>query len=167
MARIQLSRKLTAFLDLCGLAEGTTTNPQTADDGYDLIPDGDDGWRRFELNGTHPFADGRAPVLSAAIYPPGYTTAAGRYLITLDTWAGLAEMHHFGRFTPEGQDRAALALLAECGAYVFIMNDRIPEAIERASLVWSSFPGDMFHPGRHTLADLVSNYKRLLTEFQD
>ena len=37
MARLALTKPIAAFLDLVALSEGTKHNPNTHDDGYDII----------------------------------------------------------------------------------------------------------------------------------
>lgn len=76
-----------------------------------------------------------------------YSTAAGRYQ-TLYRYAVAymksLKLPDFGKLS---QDRIALQLMRECGAYQLLKDGKITEAIKALSSRWASFPGNLY--GQH------------------
>ena len=70
-----------------------------------------------------------------------YSTAAGAYQIIVGTWNGLCRQYGFYDFTPETQDEAAVALIAEKRALEDVKAGRLEKAIQKCSSIWASLPG--------------------------
>jgi len=188
MATIQVDSKLAAFLDLIAWAEGTSTDPCTKADGYDIIAAGINAARVFTDYSTHPFHHGRPPIIvrdaQPALYgepdplqpgvprlirgpiPKRISTAAGRYHITLPTWYHLEAVRTLGTFSPHNQDTGALQLLIECHAYEAIERGDIQVAIEAAAFTWFSLPASLKAAGPRTLTWLLSTYDECVRAIQ-
>ena len=162
MARLALVKPISAFLDLVGQSEGTTTSKATHDDGYDIIVSGMNGLNSFADYSAHPFAAGRPPIVVRTAPKLLESTASGRYQITLPTWKSITERWTNTVFSPQAQDAAALQLLKECGALNHIDSGNIAAAIEAACETWASFPGNSYGQGGRTLAWLLESYATLL-----
>lgn len=70
-----------------------------------------------------------------------YSTAAGAYQITFPTWSGLCRQYDFPDFTPDSQDEAAVALIAEKHALDDVLTGRLSDAVQKCSSTWASLPG--------------------------
>lgn len=184
MATIGGDRRITAFLDLIAASEGTSSNPVTKSDGYDIIVSGIDGHHRFDDFSSHPFEGGRPPILVRAAKPaqqaktdpntgfvltpskPAVTaihsTASGRYQIVLETWRELAATLHLKLFNPSCQDSAALELLFQHRADSLLMQGMCAEAILACNNVWASFPSNDYGQGGRSLDWLISTYHTML-----
>ena len=162
MARLALVKPISAFLDLVGQSEGTTTSKATHDDGYDIIVTGMNGLNSFADYSAHPFAAGRPPIVVRTAPKLLESTASGRYQITLPTWKSITERWTSTVFSPQAQDAAALQLLKECGALNHIDSGNIAAAIEAACETWASFPGNSYSQGGRTLAWVLESYATLL-----
>lgn len=68
------------------------------------------------------------------------STAAGRWQFLERTWDGLVRQYGFADFTPESQDEAAVALIAERGALDDIRAGRFETAVRKIAQVWASLP---------------------------
>jgi len=184
MATLKVAKPLAAFLDLIAASEGTSSNPLTKADGYDVIVSGVDGHHVFTDFATHPFALGRPPILVreaepeqvktlpigsdskpqivAPAVPALHSTASGRYQIILPTWKHLAGTYTLGTFSPQNQDLAALHLLDECDATRHILNGDVEVGISRACETWASFPGNLYNQRMHTMESLLTTYNKFL-----
>jgi muramidase (phage lysozyme) len=70
----------------------------------------------------------------------GRSTAAGAYQIILGTWEGLRDNGIvLPDFSPENQDKAAIALIEEKGAMQAVDNGNISMAIRLLAPVWDIF----------------------------
>jgi len=163
MPRISTNRKLAAFLDLIAASEGTSTATHTRDDGYDIIVDGVDGQHAFSDYSAHPFSNGRPPIKVKNAPKLLYSTASGRYQITLHTWQTLTMNSSRGTFSPRDQDVAAVQMLAECHAIDFINASKIACAIKAASETWTRFKADEHSQGGRALDWLLETYTKLLS----
>jgi muramidase (phage lysozyme) len=166
MPTIKIAVQIAAFLDLIAWSEGTSSNPLTKQDGYDVIVSGVDGHHTFTDCATHPFALGRAPILVKPGPPPLHSTASGRYQLILPTWEDLAHTLHLGTFSPTNQDLACVQLLHECHADYSLYCGQIEEAIERSCETWASFPGNLFKQGGRPMPELMEQYTRLFNNAQ-
>ena len=162
MARLALTKPIAAFLDLVALSEGTKHNPNTHDDGYDIIVNGINGPNTLADYSAHPFAAGRAPIVVRTAPSLLESTASGRYQITLPTWREITATWSTKLFSPQQQDAAALELLRQCGALNLIDAGKIENAIEAACETWASFPGNSYGQGGRSLAWLLESYATLL-----
>ena len=163
MARLALVKPISAFLDLVGQSEGTTTSKATHDDGYDIIVTGMNGLNSFADYSAHPFAAGRPPIVVRTAPKLLESTASGRYQITLPTWKNIAAARGLGTFSPQNQDLAAMELLSECHALDLITANNIAAAIEHCCETWASFPGNSYGQGGRTLEWLLEKYAQQLT----
>jgi muramidase (phage lysozyme) len=86
-----------------------------------------------------------------------WSTAAGAYQIIARTWDGLVRQYGFPDFTPQCQDEAAVALIAEKRALRHVKEGRIEQAIGRLGGVWASLPsstaGQRVEPMEAVLAE--------------
>jgi len=133
-------RNVAAFLDMIAYAEGTPRYSQN--DGYDVLA----GGKLFHSYADHPRIKVklRADDLTTPRDESLSSTAAGRYQFLVRTWDGLVAK--LGRrvlpdFSPESQDRAAIELLKQRGAYSLIREGRVYEAINACRKEWASLPG--------------------------
>ena len=148
-----------ALLDLIAWSEGTSTNPLTKNDGYDVIVTGVDGPSVFTDYSDHPFASGRAPVLVRRD-PPLESTASGRYQILLHWWIAYKQQLGLPDFSPASQDQVAIQQMKERGALVFLANGNVQAAIEACSNIWASLPGNNYgQPGGKTMVALLNQYQ--------
>lgn len=100
---------------------------------------------RIIYGGGH-FADFSAhPQVRVPINLPGYagkfSTAAGAYQINYPTYSDFADALGITDFTPESQDRIAIAILNKCGAIAALTRGDIEGAFIAASMRWASLPG--------------------------
>lgn len=70
-----------------------------------------------------------------------YSSAAGAYQFLTKTWDALASAYGFPDFSPDSQDEAAVALIAERGALPDILAGRFDDAIRKIAPIWASLPG--------------------------
>ncbi|MBV8665246.1 MAG: glycoside hydrolase family 104 protein [Burkholderiaceae bacterium] len=118
--------RVLAFLDTLAQTEGGK---------YDVRY----GGKHFSDFSTHPGS------------PDGKGSAAGRYQITKETWV------EFGRdklglndFSPQTQDRIAVAVLMHLHADTLLRNNDIEGAIHAASQRWNSLPQGRNQTNRYT-----------------
>jgi muramidase (phage lysozyme) len=155
--------KLKAFLDLIAFSEGTSTNPWTQNNGYDVIVDGINSAHIFISDARHPFELGGS-VLVRLGPPPLYSTAAGRYQLLARYWLVYKKQLNLPDFSPASQDIVALQQIHERHADVMIEAGNIAGAIKACSNIWASFPGnDYGEAGGHTMAALLAEYQKLLS----
>jgi muramidase (phage lysozyme) len=155
-------KNVIAFLDLIAFSEGTSTDPITKNDGYDVIVDGVQGRQIFEDYDHHPFSSGRRPIIVRED-PYLESTASGRYQILLRTWASYRSILHYTDFTPETQDRIALELIKERHALPFLLaGNMVTGAIKSCSNIWASLPGNEYAQGGKPMSVLVAKYNEIL-----
>jgi muramidase (phage lysozyme) len=152
--------KILAFLNLIAWSEGTSTSPSTRDNGYDVIVSGIGGPNTFTDYSTHPFANGRPPIV---VNHSGLeSTASGRYQQVLRNWTVYKVQLNLPDFGHDSQDAMALQLLKECHAEPLILAGNVAAAISACSSRWASFPGHYQQGnGPHSIPDLVAQYNSL------
>ena len=155
-----LDPKLSAFLDLIAWSEGTSTSLATLDNGYDVIVTGINGPNTFTDYSTHPFANGRPPVV---VNESGLaSTASGRYQQMLRNWTVYKVQLNLPDFGHDSQDKMALQLIGEVKATDLILAGNIQAAIAACSSRWASFPGQsVLGNGPHSMATLMAQYTTL------
>lgn len=79
------------------------------------------------------------------------STAAGRYQILKNT----AKTLKMKDFTPESQDKAAIQLIKNAGAYQLILDGEFEEAIKKTNKVWASLPGSPYGQPTHKMSDAI------------
>jgi lysozyme len=136
----QADANVAAFLTLIRTTEGTErlANPYAAVYGYVFeITDFSDhpanlGWKGERLPDQY--------CRAAGLSPGCVSTAAGAYQFIRPTWNGLRARASAWDFSPESQDRAAMALLDQIGALPSIQRGDFQRAIQVASSQWASLP---------------------------
>jgi muramidase (phage lysozyme) len=168
------------FLDLIGIYCEGTTGPPSIDNGYDRIVNGVHGASVFTDYSQHPFADGKPPVVVVAPgprFPNGLRSdAAGRYQFMLKTWIALATALKLPDFSPKSQDLAAIELMRERGSLAHLQNGGIAlalaahmqpsdleTAVEDASNIWASFPGNSYGQGGKTMQQILADWDNLVS----
>jgi muramidase (phage lysozyme) len=141
----------TKFLDLISFSEGAA---------YDTIVTGVDGPATFTDFSTHPFANGRPPVVIRR-EPLLESTAAGRYQLLARYWSHYRDLLRLPDYSPLSQDRVALQQIKECGADQDIRTGEIAAAIAKCSNIWASFPGNGYGQGGKTVTLLLEHYATL------
>lgn len=131
-ARTQIDRALDdprvrAFLDMIARFESAGR--------YDVIY----GGGTFSDYSKHPAV--RVPFFNPATGRQDYSTAAGRYQINKPTYDWIAPIVGVSDFSPNSQDRLAVALLLARGALEDVIAGRFDEALATASGTWASLPG--------------------------
>lgn len=154
---------LVRFLDLIAHSEGTSNDPHTQNDGYDVIVSGVDGHHEFSDYSDHPFANGQPPILVREGPPPLHSSAAGRYQLLARYWTVYKQQLGLPDFSPISQDRVALQQVKERQAIADILAGNIDSAIQKCSNIWASFPGNDYGQGGHNMASLVDFYQNQTT----
>ena len=151
-----------AFLDMLAHAEGTSANPLTLHDGYDVIVDSIHGHLVFTDFDCHPFCVPGEPrplqVLNHKT-PPLESDAAGRYQLMARNWAPYKRDLGLPDFGPLSQDKIAIQQITECRALELVKAGRITQAIGACNRIWASLPGSPYGQGGKSLADLLEFYK--------
>jgi len=139
-----------AFLDMLAVSEGTDIPAQRSRNrGYDVIV----GGQLFNDHRDHP---------RVLVSLPRYgikSSAAGRYQFLRSTWDDLRARLDLPDFGPVSQDRAAVALLRQCGAYDLIRLGRFDAAVAAARRIWASLPGAGYGQKEHALETLRAAYR--------
>jgi lysozyme len=158
-----------AFLKLIRFSEGTdkAPDPYRVCFAYRHELVGKDGVSgTFDDFSDHPAITGEwtgerlpdAMCKSAGLGPGCVSTAAGAYQLIKPTWRGIRDRLRLPDFSPASQDRAALYLVANCGALEDVMAGRIRTAITKCSREWASLPGNKAgQPQRH-VDDLLAAF---------
>lgn len=99
-----------------------------------------------------------------------YTSAAGAYQFmadtaktNVDTWGSVKAKLNLPDFSPESQDRAAIELIRQRGAYNDVIKGDIKTAIYKCRKEWASLPGANY-PGQKmkSLETLLAFYAYIL-----
>lgn len=136
-------RNESAFLALIRFAEGTDKEP----DPYRVCY----GYRHtIRSLAEHPSISGEwrgeklpdAICRNAGLKPGCVSTAAGAYQLIRPTWTGVRNRLRLPDFEAGSQDRAALYLIANCGALEDVHHGRVQTAIAKCAREWASLPGN-------------------------
>lgn len=154
-----MSANLRAFLMLIRQCEGTADA-----DGYRaLFGHRPDAPRLFDSFADHPrirtYEKRDEFIRNGKI---DYTTAAGAYQITETTWNSL--VRKLGRetlpdFSPESQDRAAVALIQGRHALDDVEAGRLESAIRKCGPEWASLPSSTSGQPRRSLEECVKFFR--------
>lgn len=158
MARIAVGAaggpNLLAFLDMLAFSEIGAGLLAQSDDGYDVL-----------VGST-----ARAPLLfdSYATHPNVYnkrynSTAAGRYQFLARYWPHYRAQLSLPDFGPVSQDRWAIELIREAGAYKLVQAGQIEDAIAKCAHLWASLPGAGYGQHEQEQAALLAAYTAALT----
>ncbi|MCZ3293837.1 hypothetical protein NYZ61_16340 [Acinetobacter baumannii] len=85
------------------------------------------------------------------------TTAAGRYQFLKDTWDGVAKQLGLKDFSPENQDIAAVALLAQNGALPSVLKGDFKTAVQKSGSTWASLPSSPYAQPKRSWKELGIN----------
>lgn len=119
-----------------------------SDDDYNIIV----GGQHFTDYSRHP-----------NVYVPRYnSTAAGAYQFIFPTWETWRKRLNLPDFSPDSQDRAAMAQLAELGILRKLQQNDINGALLAAGRVWASMPGSKANQGARPLSVALADYQEFL-----
>ncbi|TDK68049.1 glycoside hydrolase family 24 protein [Sapientia aquatica] len=154
---MNVSKNLSAFLNMLAVSEGTCTSPATRNNGYDVIVTGFDRVPEiFTDYSTHPFAKGRP---SKVINSRGLTSnASGRYQLMLRDYQHYKALLNLPDFSPASQDKWAIQLIKERGALPLIDAGQFDQAVARCRNLWASLPGAGYGQPEQSLARLRRVY---------
>jgi muramidase (phage lysozyme) len=82
------------------------------------------------------------------------TTAAGRYQFLKGTWDGVARQYGLRDFSPQNQDIAALALMAQNGSLPYVLKGDYQTAIMKSGGTWASLPSSQYKQGKRSWNDV-------------
>jgi lysozyme len=73
-----------------------------------------------------------------------YSTAAGAYQFLYKTWVLLAKSENLPDFSPDSQDKAAVALIRNAGALDDVEAGDLQPAVDKCSHIWASLPSSKY-----------------------
>lgn len=150
---MKLSDNLKAFLSTIAHSEGTDNGRQrTTNHGYDVVV----GGSLFTDYSDHPRKLVRLKSLGIS------STAAGRYQILQRYYDHYKIQLRLPDFSPASQDRIAIQLIRECGAYADIQEGRIETAIRKCRSRWASFPGAGYAQHEYPMEALLDVFRSKL-----
>lgn len=150
-----------AFLKVIRYAEGTA-----GPGGYTTIFRTAGGPNTFENFADHPRVAKQFTSQGKTLW----TSAAGAYQLMavsprpgltptrIDTWDRLKAKLGLPDFSPDSQDRAAIALIDQSGALADVKAGRFDSAISKCKGTWASLPGATYGQPTKGLADLRNVY---------
>lgn len=142
-----------AFLSTIAYSEGTDNGrQQTANHGYDVIV----GGSLFTDYSDHPRKLVRLKSLGIS------STAAGRYQVLKRYYDHYKAQLKLPDFSPASQDRIAIQLIRECGAFADIEEGRIETALTKCRSRWASLPGAGYGQHEYTTEALLNVFKSKL-----
>lgn len=144
MARIPVSKNLSAFLDTIATSEGTAN---LGDSGYNVLV----GGSLFDSYADHP----------RTIVDLGHglkSTAAGRYQLLARYVDAYKAMLRLPDFSPESQDRIAVQQITESHALSAVEAGEFAVAINLCAHIWASLPGAGWHQHENTITALQDVY---------
>jgi muramidase (phage lysozyme) len=164
------SPNIPKFLDLVAHSEGTSNDPITQQNGYDVIVSGPAGPEVFTDFSDHPFANGRPPKLirpATATTPELDSTASGRYQVLCRYFESYKASLTLSDFSPLSQDLVAIEQIRErhdangVSALTHITNGDIQTAITLCSSIWASMPGNDYGQGGNSMTALMAFWSTL------
>jgi muramidase (phage lysozyme) len=91
------------------------------------------------------------------------STAAGKYQILKPTYDSVKYAAQVTDFTPDSQDKCAIALIRRRGAYDDILEGKIELAIKKCGNEWASLGYNKYNQPTHRLEQLITWYNEYLT----
>lgn len=82
------------------------------------------------------------------------TTAAGRYQFLKPTWDGLSRQYGLKDFSPQNQDIAALALMAQNGSLPYVLKGDFQTAVKKSGGTWASLPSSKYAQPKRSWSEL-------------
>ena len=150
-----MNANIVAFLAMVRYSEGTANYP----DPYAVTFEG-----KFTITdfSDHPavLGDWKGEPLDflGPEYADKVSTAAGAYQIIRPTWLACRNALSLPDFTAPSQDKAAVYLIKQKGAYGLIVGGALPEAIAACSSLWASLPGSQADQPTAKMAALVNQF---------
>ena len=89
------------------------------------------------------------------------STAAGRYQVLKATFKAFKKKFPNAQFTPEWQDKIAIQLIKEQGAYDDIIAGRWEIAISKTNDIWASLPGSPYGQPTKKLSECLKFLKSI------
>lgn len=89
-----------------------------------------------------------------------WSSAAGAYQFIGKTWDGLVKQYNFPDFSPQCQDEAAVALIAEKRALRHVKNGDISKAIALLGGVWASLPSSTDGQRTESIQAVLAEYEK-------
>lgn len=91
----------------------------------------------------------------------GYaSTAAGAYQFIKATWRRVADKLGLTDFSPLSQDRGAIELIAEKGAYSNVVAGELQAALQKCSSHWASLPYSTAGQPKYSFAQCKTFFKQ-------
>ena len=87
------------------------------------------------------------------------STAAGAYQFLSRTWDALVRQYGFKDFSPENQDKGAVALIIGRKALDDVIAGNIEQAIRKCNREWASLPGSPYGQPTRTLDQALETYR--------
>lgn len=98
---------------------------------------------------------------NAAGYGSGcVSTAAGAYQFIRPTWNSLKSKLGLSNFGADAQDRAAIELIKQRGAYQDVLDGNITNALKKISKEWASLPFATAGQPKYGVQDTLNLYKK-------
>ncbi len=88
------------------------------------------------------------------------STASGAYQFIVTTWNALKIQYGLSSFSKENQDKAAVYLIKQRGAYDDVIQGRIELALKKLSKEWASLPFSTVGQPTVNLKKVLSDYKK-------
>lgn len=152
MAKINEHPNVVAFLDMIAWSEGTTGK---GDDGYNKVVDGLDSPGFFSDYANHP------NILVTVNRKGLKSTAAGRYQFLSRYWSAYKKQLSLPDFGPVSQDKWAIQLIRERGAFGDVIRGDINTAVKKCRTIWASLPGAGYGQPEHSLDKVVARFVAL------
>ena len=146
------NHNVSAFLHAIRLGEGTT-----GEEGYRTLVGGE----LFDDFTWHPFDRPNDP--RPLVWLPRYgvySSAAGAYQIIRPTWRNLVRLYSFPDFTPDMQDRAAIALIDGRRALDEVIAGDVEKAIFYCRMEWASLPGSPYGQRTENVDRVIAEYEK-------
>lgn len=154
-----ISQNLQAFLDTIAFSEGTLNQ---GDDGYNVLFGHTPAKPKlFDSYADHPRV--RTYETHDEFIRNGrrdYTTAAGRYQITMSTFDAYKQKLGLKDFGHEAQDAIAIQLIKERRALPFVEAGQFNNAVFLIASIWASLPGAGYGQKEHAFATLQAQFTK-------
>lgn len=163
MSDISENIKINAFLYMIRYSEGTLAGGYNTLFGGKLWRGGSGnhpanlGWMGLPLSDAH--------CRGAGLSPGCRSTAAGAYQFVKPTWNRLARKLALPDFSPDSQDKAALELIREAGAYQDVIDGNFVTAVNKVRKIWASLPGAGYGQGERSITALTKVYNNAVRLF--
>ena len=148
-----MNQNVKALLDMIAWSEIGHAMLAQSDNGFNVLV----GSRPGKMKLFHDYADHPRQLIK--INDKLSSTAAGRYQILKRIFDHYKRTLALPDFSPASQDKIAVQLIRECGAYQTIASGRIIEAIHKCRSRWASLPGAGYSQPEHRIEPLIIAYR--------